>query len=128
MEVVVARAAGLDVHKRTVVVTVQTPARRETRTFGTMTADLERLATWLRAEDVSHVVMESTGSFWLPVYNILEQVEPAFELVVVNAHHVKQVPGRKTDVRDSEWRCDLLRHGLLRGSFIPNKDHRERRE
>ncbi len=126
MEVVVARAAGLDVHKKTVVATVQTPERRETRTFGTMTADLGKLAAWLRGEGVTHVVLESTGSFWLPVYNLLEQ--DAFELVVVNAQHVKQVPGRKTDVKDSEWLCDLLRYGLLRGSFIPDKEQRERRE
>ena len=129
MELVVARAAGLDVHKKTVVATVHTPERRETRTFGTMTVDLEGLAAWLREQGVTHAVMESTGSFWLPVYNILEQDEQdAFKLVVVNAQHVKQVPGRKTDVKDSEWLCDLLRHGLLRASFIPDKEHRERRE
>jgi transposase len=128
MDLVVTRAAGLDVHKKTVVATVQTPQRQETRTFGTMTADLEALAGWLHAADVTHVVMESTGSFWLPVYNILEQAAPAFELVVVNAQHVKQVPGRKTDVRDSEWLCDLLRHGLLRASFIPDREQRELRE
>lgn len=90
MELVVTRAAGLDVHKRTVVATVQTPERRETRTFGTMTGELEQLAAWLRDQGVTHVVMESTGSFWLPVYNILEQ--DAFELVVVNAQHVKATP------------------------------------
>ncbi len=82
MELVVARAAGLDVHKKTVVATVHTPERRETRTFGTMTADLVGLAAWLREAGVTHVVMESTGSFWLPVYNVLER-EDAFEPVVV---------------------------------------------
>ncbi len=126
MDLVVERAGALDVHKARVVATAHTPERRETRTFGTMTADLERLAAWLREQGVTHVAMESTGSFWQPIYNILEQHE--FELLVVNAQHVKQVPGRKTDVRDSEWLCDLLRHGLLRASFIPDKEHRERRE
>jgi uncharacterized protein YicC (UPF0701 family) len=125
---VVARAAGLDVHKQTVVATVRTPERRETRTFGTMTAELERLAAWLHEQGVTHVAMESTGSFWVPLYNILEDQAPAFELVVANAQQVKAVPGRKTAVKDSAWRCDLLRHGLLRGSFIPDKEHRERRE
>jgi transposase len=128
MDLVVARAAGLDVHKKTVVATVHTPERRETCTFGTMTGDLAHLAAWLHEEGVTHVVMESTGSYWVPIYNVLEQAAPAFELVVVNAQHVKQVPGRKTDVRDSEWLCDLLRHGLLRASFIPDREQRERRE
>lgn len=126
LELVVERAAGLDVPKARVVATVQTPAGRATRTFGTMTGDLEQLAAWLRAHAVTHVAMESTGSYWQPVYNILEQRE--VELLVVNAQHVKQVPGRKTDVKDSEWWCDLLRHGLLRASFIPDKAQRERRE
>ena len=119
MDLVIERAGALDVHKTTVVATRHTPEGRETRTFGTMTGDLEQLATWLHERGVTHVVMESTGVFWQPIYNVLEQAEPAFDLVVVNAQHVKQVPGRKTDVRDSEWLCDLLRHGLLRASFIP---------
>jgi transposase len=126
MQVVVERAAGLDVHKATVVATVQTPQGRETRTFGTMTADLEQLGTWLHEHGVTAVAMESTGSYWKPVYNILEQDEVT--LLVVTAQHIKQVPGRKTDVKDSEWLCDLLRHGLLRGSFIPDREQRERRE
>lgn len=101
MELVVARAAGLDVHKKTVVATVPTPERRETRTFGTMTGNLERLAAWLRDKGVTHVVLESTGAFWLLAYGLLDQ--DAFELVVVDAQHVMQVPGRKTDIQDSEW-------------------------
>ena len=123
-----ARAAGLDVHKQTVVATVRTPERRETRTFGTMTADLERVAAWVHEQGVTHVAMESTGSFWVPLYTILDDQAPAIELVVANAQQVKAVPGRKTAVKDSAWRCDLLRHGLLRGSFIPDKEHPERRE
>lgn len=126
MEVVVERASGLDVHKANVVATVQTPEGRATRTFGTLTDDLERLAVWLVSQGVTHIAMESTGSFWKPVYNVLEGYE--FELLVANAQHIKAVPGRKTDVKDSEWICDLLRHGLLRSSFIPSKEHRERRE
>jgi transposase len=127
VDLVVERAAGLDVHKATVVATVHTPAGRATRTFGTVTAALQGLAGWLRGQGVTHVAMESTGVFWRPIYNLLE-AEEAFALLVVNAQHVKQVPGRKTDVRDAEWLCDLLRHGLLRASFIPDKEQRERRE
>ncbi len=126
MELVVERAAGLDVHKATVVATVHTPEGRETRTFETMTADLVALAGWLRERGVTHVAMESTGSYWQPIYNVLEAHE--LELLVVNAQHIKAVPGRKTDVKDAEWICDLLRHGLLRASFIPAKEQRERRE
>lgn len=100
MQPVVERAAGLDVHKATVVATVQTPEGRETRTFGTMTANLTALAEWLRGKGVTAVAMESTGSYWKPVYNILEQDEVV--LLVVNAQHIKMVPGRKTDVKDSE--------------------------
>jgi transposase len=117
MEVVHERCGGLDVHKKTVVACVLTPGGRETRTFGTMTDDLETLAAWLEACGVSHVAMESTGVYWKPVYNVLETCE--LELVVVNAQHMKAVPGRKTDVKDAEWIADLLRHGLLRPASCP---------
>jgi transposase len=126
MEVVHERCGGLDVHKKTVVACVLTPGGRETRTFGTMTDDLETLAAWLEACGVSHVAMESTGVYWKPVYNVLETCE--LELVVVNAQHMKAVPGRKTDVKDAEWIADLLRHGLLRPSFVPSREERELRE
>src|SRR5205814_2972093 len=89
---------------------------KEIRTFGTMTRDLLGLSDWLLAEGVTHLAMESTGVFWKPIYNILEG---QFEIVLVNARHVKNVPGRKTDVKDSEWLAQLLECGLLRGSFIP---------
>ena len=130
MEVVHPRCAGLDVHKRTVVACRLTPGpgaepAREVRTFGTTTRELLALVDWLAGAEVSHVAMESTGSFWKPVYNILEA---GFELLVVNAAHLKAVPGRKTDVRDAEWIADLLRHGLLRASFIPTRPERELRE
>jgi len=127
MEVVHPRCAGLDVHKRTVVACRLTPGpgaepAREVRTFGTTTRELLALVDWLAGAEVSHVAMESTGSFWKPVYNILEA---GFELLVVNAAHLKAVPGRKTDVRDAEWIADLLPHGLLRASFIPTRPERE---
>jgi transposase len=98
---------------------------KEIKTFGTMTEDLLQLGDWLKAHQVTHTAMESTGSYWKPVYNLLEEQA---ELLVVNAQHVKAVPGRKTDVKDAEWIADLLRHGLLRGSFIPPKPQRELRE
>jgi transposase len=130
MEVVHERSCGLDVHKRTVVACLLTlgergqPAR-EVRTFGTMAADLVQLREWLAAAGCRHAAMESTGVYWKPVYNALEG---AVELLVVNAQHVKMVPGRKTDVSDAEWLADLLRHGLLRGSFVPPAPQRELRE
>jgi len=126
MQVVHERCCGLDVHKKTVVACVLTKEGREVRTFGTMTRELLRLADWLGEERVTHVAMESTGVYWKPVYNLLE--DQGIELMVVNAQHIKTVPGRKTDVKDSEWIADLLRHGLLRASFIPNRGQRELRE
>jgi transposase len=130
MQLVYERCAGLDVHKRTVVACRVTPDaagdwQREVRTFGTMTADLQELADWLEAAGVRQVAMESTGVYWQPVYNLLEG---RFELLVVNAQHLKAVPGRKTDVKDAEWIAELLQHGLLRGSFVPDRPQRELRE
>jgi len=130
VEVVHPRCAGLDVHKRTVVACRVIPGQgaqpqRELRTFGTTTRQLEALAGWLAEAGVTHVAMESTGSYWKPVYNVLEG---RFALLVVNAAHMKAVPGRKTDVADAEWIADLLRHGLLRPSFVPSRDERELRE
>jgi transposase len=126
MDVLYERCAGLDVHRDTVVACLITPEGRELRTFGTMTEDLLGLADWLVSRRVSHVAMESTGVYWKPVYNLLEGT--GIELLVVNARHIKAVPGRKTDVRDAEWIADLLRHGLVRGSFIPDRPQRELRE
>jgi transposase len=126
MEVVNKRCCGLDVHKRTVVACVLTPEGKESRTVGTMTEDILKLADWLIAEAVTHVAMESTGVYWQPVYNLLEGV--GLTLLVVNAQHIKSVPGRKTDVKDAEWIADLLRHGLVRGSRIPDRPQRELRE
>lgn len=130
MDVTYTHCAGLDVHKKTVVACCITPGSRgekqqESRTFTTMTADLLALSDWLGTKGVTHVAMESTGEFWKPVYNILEG---NFELLVVNAKHIKNVPGRKTDVKDAEWIAELLRHGLLRGSFIPPQNQRDLRD
>lgn len=125
MEVVHKRCCGLDVHKRTVVACVITPEGKRTRRFKTMTKDVLRLADWLSEEGVTHVAMESTGVYWQPLYNLLED---DFEVWVVNAAHIKTVPGRKTDMKDAEWIADLLRHGLLRPSFIPDRPQRELRE
>ena len=121
MDVVHERCCGLDVHKQTVVACVIVPSSgrlplRDVRTFGTMTADLLELADWLKAEGVRQAAMESTGVYWKPIWHILED---QFELMLVNAHHMKQVPGRKTDVKDAEWIAQLLQHGLLSPSFIP---------
>jgi transposase len=130
MDVIYACCCGLDIHKKTVVACLMTsaegqPPLKEVRTFRTMTAELLLLADWLQAAGCTHVAMESTGVYWRPVYNLLEHL---FILLVVNAQHIKAVPGRKTDVKDAEWIAELLRHGLLRGSFIPAKPQRQLRE
>jgi transposase len=126
MQVTHERCAGLDVHKKTVVACARTPEGREIRTFSTMTQDLLELSQWLQERECRVVAMESTGVYWKPVYNLLESSD--FEVMVVNAQHIKAVPGRKTDVRDAEWIAELLRHGLLRPSFIPPRPQRELRE
>ena len=125
MQVMYERCAGLDVHKKTVVACVLTPEGQETRTFGTMTAELLALADWLLACGCTHVAIESTGDYWKPVFNILEGT---CEVILVNAQHVKAVPGRKTDVKDAAWLAELLQHGLLRASFIPPVAQRELRD
>ncbi|HEX6232702.1 MAG TPA: IS110 family transposase [Jiangellaceae bacterium] len=130
MDVLYARCCGLDVHKRSVVACLVLPGstakpRKEIRTFGTMTDDLLALGDWLAGAGCTHVAMESTGVYWQPIWNLLED---RFTLLLVNARHIKAVPGRKTDVRDCEWIADLLRHGLLRGSVVPNREQRDLRE
>jgi transposase len=123
MEVIVARAAALDVHKDIVTACVRIPGKadrrhQELREFRTFSADLRRLRDWLVAEDVTQVAMEATGVYWKPVWHVLEN-STLFELLLVNAHHVKNVPGRKTDASDAAWLAQLLECGLLRGSFVP---------
>ncbi len=130
MNLVYERCAGLDVHKRNVLVCASTPdaqgqRHKERRTFSTMTPELLRLRQWLKDRGVTHVAMESTGSFWKPIFNILEG---HMEVLVVNAQHLKAVPGRKTDVKDAQWIADLLQHGLLRPSFVPPASQRDLRE
>ncbi len=130
MEPIYPCCAGLDVHKDTVVACLRRidtagKVHKEVRTFGTMTRDLLALSDWMAEEGVTHVAMESTGVYWKPIFNILEG---RFHVLLVNAQHIKQVPGRKTDVKDCEWIAQLLQHGLLRGSFIPDRPLRDLRD
>jgi transposase len=130
MQVVHENCAGLDVHKKTVVACVITPKdkggwEKEIRTFSTMTKDLLNLSDWLTSKGCTHVAMESTGEYWRPVFNILEG---NLEVILVNARHIKAVPGRKTDIKDAQWIAELLQHGLLRASFIPPVEQRDLRD
>jgi transposase len=125
-ERIVCCGCGLDVHKDNVVATIRgTGIQEETRTFLSFTSTLKDCSAWLKAHGVTHVAMESTGVYWKPVYNILD---PDFEIILVNARHIKHVPGHKTDCKDSAWIAKLLLSGLLKGSFIPPKNSRELRE
>ena len=127
MEVVYERCCGIDVHKNMLMVCIFTSVRKkEIREFGTMTEDIQKLAEWIKETNCQVAAMESTGVYWKPVYNILES--EGVELIVVNAQHIKAVPGRKTDVKDAEWIADLVRHGLVKASFVPNREQRELRE
>jgi len=129
MDILYPRCAGLDVHKEKVVACVRKlkggSARQQVRTFRTETNALLEMADWLAAQEVTHVAMESTGVYWKPIWNLLEGL---FELLLVNAEHIKQVPGRKTDVKDSQWIAELLQHGLLKPSFVPERPVRQLRE
>jgi len=127
MEIVYERACGIDVHKKEIVACLITGQRKaETRKYGTLTKDLREMAAWLKEERCQIVAMESTGPYWKPLYNIFEL--EGIEAMIVNAQHMKAIPGRKTDVNDAQWIAKLLRHGLLRASFIPDKEQREYRE
>jgi transposase len=128
MEVLYPRCAGLDVHKDTVVACarcVNEPRHHEVRTFGTTTRDLFSLAEWLESCGCTHVAMEATGVYWKPVWHLLEG---RFELVLANAQHIRNVPGRKTDINDATWIADLLAHGLIRSSFVPPAPIQELRD
>ena len=125
MEIIYSCCCGLDVHVKTVVACLIKQGKKEVRTFSTMTDDLLRLSDWLVSEGCTITAIESTGVYWKPVFNILEG---NLEVLLVNARHFKGIPGRKTDVKDCEWLADLLRHGLLRPSFIPPPEIRELRE
>jgi transposase len=130
MEVLHMHCAGLDVHKDTVVACVRHMAggavKREIKTFKTTTKDLVALSDWLSAEGCAHIAMEATGVYWKPVWHVLSDGE--FVLILANAAHVKNVPGRKTDVNDAAWLADLLAHGLIRGSFVPDEQTQEMRD
>jgi transposase len=130
MDNVFPRCAGLDVHKASVEACVRRMEasgrlHQQTRHWGTMTRDILAMADWMAAQGVTHVAMESTGVYWKPIYNILES---RFTVLLVNARHLKQVPGRKSDIRDCQWIAQLLQHGLLKGSFIPPRPQRELRD
>ena len=126
MDIIIDKGCGLDVHKETVVACVMgSGIKKEIRTFSAMTGDLLRMKGWLTDLGITHVAMESTGPYWKPVFNILED---SFEVILANARHIKNVPGRKTDVKDSEWICKLLRSGLLTASFVPPQAIRDLRD
>ncbi len=133
MDVLIERCAGIDIGKNEIVACVRTPApngrgrRKQTRTFSSFTGALEEMADWFVAEGVTDIAMEATGPYWKPVWYVLED-RPFRELKLVNAHHVKILPGRKSDVLDAEWLAELLEHGLLRGSFVPPPAIRELRD
>jgi transposase len=130
MEVLHAHCAGLDIHKETVVACVRHMSggkvKTEVRTFATMTGTLLDLSAWLATEQITHIAMEATGVYWKPVWHILSDGE--FELILANAAHVKNVPGRKTDVKDAEWLADLMAHGLIRASFVPDEPTQQMRD
>lgn len=126
MEVIIERACGMDIHKDNITACIMTPKGKEIQTFSTKTAFLLHLIDWVKEHGCTHVAMESTGVFWKAIVNLLEA--EGIEFLVVNAQHIKAVPGRKTDVKDAEWIAQLLRYGLLKASFIPNRNQRELRE
>ena len=130
MEILYTNCAGLDVHKKTVKVCLlihmsDGKTHKEFRTYFTTTEELLKLGDWLKEQGCTHLAFEATGVYWKPVFNLLEG---SFEVLVVNAQHIKAVPGRKTDVKDAEWIADLLQHGLLKASFIPSGPQRELRD
>ena len=129
MQVVYQRCCGLDIHKKLIVacllICTAQGVQKEIRTFSTMMEDLLRLRDWLKANECQVVAMESTGVYWKPIWNVLEE---ELELLLVNAAHLKAVPGRKTDTKDAQWIAELLQHGLLRASFVPPRPQRELRE
>jgi len=123
MEVIIERACGMDIHKDSITTCIMTPEGKVIQSFSTKTVFLLQLIDWIKEHGCTHVTMESTGVFWKPIVDILEAEN--IEFLVVNAQHIKAVPGRKTDVKDAEWIAKLLRHGLLKASFIPDRTQRE---
>ena len=126
MKVVYRCCCGIDVHKKLIVACLDKGGKQELREFGTTTGEIKALANWLLESGCEMIAMESTGVYWKPLYNLFELM--GLSAIIVNASHMKALPGRKTDVKDAEWIADLLRHGLLKGSFIPDREQRELRE
>jgi transposase len=126
MDVIIERACGMDVHKDSITACILTPEGKEIQTFSTKTVFLLKLLDWIKEHECTHVAMESTSVYWKPIVNLLES--EGIDFLVVNAQHIKAVPGRKTDVNDAEWIAKLLRHGLLKASFVPDRNQRELRE
>jgi transposase len=126
MDVIYQICCGLDIHKKSVAACMLFQKGKEILSFGTMTEDIFRLIDWIKSQNCECVAMESTGVYWKPIYNLLEL--EGIKTLVVNVQHIKNVPGRKTDVKDAEWIAKLLKHGLLKGSFIPSREQRELRE
>ncbi|WP_100407835.1 IS110 family RNA-guided transposase [Bacillus solitudinis] len=126
MDVIIERACGMDVHKDSITACIITPKGKEIQSFSTKTVFLLKLLDWIKEHGCTHVAMESTSVYWKPIVNLLESEDIVF--LVVNAQHIKAVPGRKSDVNDAEWIAKLLRHGLLKASFIPDRNQRELRE
>ncbi len=126
MEVVYTRCCGIDVHKKMIVACFRDGRKKELREFGTLTSELRQLTEWLLENNCEMIAMESTASYWKPLYNLFEL--SGLPAMVVNAQHMKSLPGRKTDMKDAEWIADLLQHGLLKASFIPDREQRELRE
>lgn len=126
MEVIYERCCGIDVHKKIIVACLRIGRKNELRQFNSTTKDLREMTAWLTENDCQMVAMESTGSYWKPLYNIFELSD--LDAIVVNAQHMHNLPGRKTDVKDAEWIVDLLQHGLLKASYIPDREQRELRE
>lgn len=123
MDIIYERCCGMGVHKDTIVACFIAGHKKTTKTFSTTTSSLLLLVDWLKINECRYVAMEATGAYWKPIYNVLEMEE--MPTLVVNAQHIKEVPGRKTDVKDSEWIADLLKHGLLKGSYIPKREQRK---
>ena len=126
MEKIYDKCCGIDVHKKLIVACLRSGRKNEIREFGTSTKEILSLTDWLMEKGCEMIAMESTGSYWKPIYNIIESC--GLQAIIVNAQHMKAVPGRKTDVKDAEWIADLLQHGLLKASYIPDKAQRELRE
>jgi transposase len=126
MDVIIERACGMDVHKDNITACIITPEGKEIKTFSTKTVFLIQLVDWIKQHNCTHAAMESTSVYWKPIVNLLEAED--IEFLVVNAQHIKSVPGRKTDVKDAEWIAKLLRHGLIKASYIPDRNQRELRE